>query len=424
MGSPNIIVEGLGKKFSKSFRSAIKYGLTDSVRRLVGLGKNPELRPGEFWALAGVDFSLYPGQALGVMGVNGSGKTTLLRILNGTYSPDKGKVTLRGRVGALIAAGAGFSPMLSGRENVYVSGSLLGLRSAEIRKRFDEIVAFAELEKFIDMPVRNYSSGMAVRLAFSVAVLGTPDILLVDEVLAVGDLSFQKKCYERIYSIKNDGCTILLVSHSPGAIWSVCDRGLVLDNGITNGIVGVEQACRDYEYNNNIQKGRQFTLSESTGKSTKSDEKVLSGSGEAFIVKLEVLNEGLEVISEIEFRQGFILRLHIVVEKKIVDCIFRIAVDSEMYKGIAILDSYEASSKLYTLEPGEYFVDIGVNHQNLRPGLYYFSSALVSKHIGVHLYFEHNLNSVTVKHPVEIFLYADFRAILHLESSYKLLKMI
>jgi lipopolysaccharide transport system ATP-binding protein len=420
MVAPSIIVENLGKKFSKTLRGAVKYGLADSFRRLTGFGKYPNLRSGEFWALDNVSFSLQRGKALGIMGVNGSGKTTLLRILNGTYNPDKGKVTLRGRVGALIAAGAGFSPMLTGRENVYVSGSLIGIPTSEIRKRFDEIVAFAELEDFIDMPVRNYSSGMSVRLGFAVAVLGMPDILLIDEVLAVGDISFQKKCYERIYSIKEKGGTILLVSHSPGAIWSVCDYGLVLNQGSTEGLVEVEQACRDYEHYNNMR--RINNKSGFDDNLSKNYESSRCGTGDAFITQLEVLNEnGSKLASEIEFSQGFILRAYLSVKKPFIDGIIRISIDSEMYKCVTILDSYESSGRLLNLERGEHILDIKLTSQNLRPGTYSFTCALISKYIGVHIYLEHDMARIIIRHPKEIFLYADFRAIMHLKCSYKLI---
>ena len=202
----SVLVENVSKKFGLSLRSALKYGLVDSFRRATGRGKDDKLRRGEFWALKDINLALEPGDALGIMGVNGSGKTTLLRILNGTYTPDKGRVTMRGRIGALIAAGAGFSPMLSGRENVFISGTLLGMTPSEIRNRFDEIVDFSGLGEFIDMPVRNYSSGMSVRLGFAIAVLGSPEILLVDEVLAVGDIAFQKKCAKIVLALRNKEC--------------------------------------------------------------------------------------------------------------------------------------------------------------------------------------------------------------------------
>src|SRR5581483_11585040 len=213
MGERAIRAEGLSKKFGLTLRQSMKYGLHDVARKLLGRRNGDDvLRTGEFWAVDDVNFELRSGDALGIMGVNGSGKTTLLRILNGTYAPDTGRAALRGKIGALIAAGAGFSPLLSGRENIYISGTLLGMSPEEIDGRFDEIVAFSELEDFLDMPVRNYSSGMSVRLGFAIAVVGSPDVLLVDEVLAVGDLNFQKRCYERIQHLEQRGTTIMLVA--------------------------------------------------------------------------------------------------------------------------------------------------------------------------------------------------------------------
>ncbi|GAB7081076.1 ABC transporter ATP-binding protein [Megalodesulfovibrio paquesii] len=421
MAKHPVQVERLGKKFGLSLRSALKYGLTDSLRRLSGRGKDETLRPGEFWALKDVDFTLEPGDALGIMGLNGSGKTTLLRILNGTYTPDEGKATLRGRVGALIAAGAGFSPMLSGRENVYISGALLGMTPAEIRKRFDEIVAFAELDEFIDMPVRNYSSGMGVRLGFAVAVLGSPDVLLVDEVLAVGDLNFQKKCFERIDTLKREGTTILLVSHSPGAIWAVCNKGLTLHHGITQGIVPVEDACREYDHRN-----FQDRLRNSPGQSEESlalpkEYGGLSGgTGDIFITKVQLFDTHGHEVTALGYGQSFTLRLHLRVMNPLSKVIFRVQVDSEIVKAIAIIDSYEAHGVFYDLAAGESFVDIAINAPNLRPGVYSFCPSISQHGVGVHLFYRYNFCSLQVSHPQEQFLYADFRSFMHLTSTFSM----
>jgi lipopolysaccharide transport system ATP-binding protein len=246
-----IRVEGVSKKFGLTLRQSMKYGLRDMSQRLLGRKSTTgDLREGEFWAVNNVSFEVKRGQALGIMGVNGCGKTTLLRILNGVYSPDRGRASLRGRVGAMIAAGAGFAPMLSGRENVYVNGTLLGLSTHEIDNLMDEIVAFSELGHFIDLPVKNYSSGMYVRLGFAIAALSRPDVLLMDEVLAVGDLNFQKKCFDYILKLKRNGTAIILVSHSPGAIWSVCDRGVFMNRGGIEVDGPVEDAIRAYDDQN------------------------------------------------------------------------------------------------------------------------------------------------------------------------------
>lgn len=215
-----ISVDGLSKKFCKDLRTSLRYGMYDLVSEVIGRSTTTELRPKEFWAVRDVNFELRRGECLGLIGKNGAGKTTLLKLLNGLIKPDHGKIEMRGRIGALIALGAGFNPILSGRENIFVNGSVLGLSKAEITARLDEIVDFAELSEFIDMPVQSYSSGMTVRLGFAIATAMDPDVLILDEVLAVGDASFRHKCYHRINAIMKD-CAVILVSHNMSQISAV-----------------------------------------------------------------------------------------------------------------------------------------------------------------------------------------------------------
>ena len=185
----------------------------------------------EFWALSGVSFDVPEGQTFGLIGHNGSGKSTLLKCMARIYQPDRGSIVTRGKVSALLELGAGFHPELSGRENVYLNGSILGMSKRDMDRRFDEIVAFAGLEHFIDTPVKNYSSGMYVRLGFSVAITVEPDILLVDEVLAVGDASFQQRCLEKFAELRTSGRTVVIVSHSLDTVGNMCDRAAWLDHG-------------------------------------------------------------------------------------------------------------------------------------------------------------------------------------------------
>ncbi len=188
-------------------------------------------RTSELVALDAVDLRVEPGESLGVIGRNGAGKSTLLQLLGGVTAPTSGSVEVRGRVAPLISVGVGFHPEMTGRENVHVNGTILGMTKAEVDGKLDRIVAFAELEQFIDTPVKFYSSGMFVRLGFAVAVEARPDVLLVDEVLAVGDFSFALRCFERMNEIRRAGTTIVVVSHNMGAIRGFCDRSLVLDHG-------------------------------------------------------------------------------------------------------------------------------------------------------------------------------------------------
>ncbi|MGH2795023.1 MAG: ABC transporter ATP-binding protein [Actinomycetota bacterium] len=198
------------------------------------------------WAVRHVDLEVEPGDSVGVIGRNGSGKSTMLRMLAGVTAPTEGAVIVHGRVAPLIAVGVGFHPELTGRENVYVNATVLGLRRREIDKLFDSIVDFAEIEAFIDTPVKFYSSGMFVRLGFAVAVATRPDVLLVDEVLAVGDLAFQSKCFERMEEIRNEGTSVLVVSHNLHAVNLLCRRTLVLHNGVVKFLGPSEKAISLY----------------------------------------------------------------------------------------------------------------------------------------------------------------------------------
>lgn len=233
MGSDVVIsVDSVSKKYCKSLKHSMFYGLSDIGRNLCGLrSPSASLRPFEFWAVDNTSFEIKRGESFGLIGPNGSGKTTLLKMLNGIFWPDKGKISINGRVSALIAVGAGFHPMLSGRDNIYINGAILGMNKKEVDREFDSIVDFADIGDFLDTPVKNYSSGMYVRLGFAIAVHCRPEILLVDEVLAVGDRDFQIKCYQKINEIKKQAATIVLVAHNEYTIREYTTRCLYLSDG-------------------------------------------------------------------------------------------------------------------------------------------------------------------------------------------------
>jgi lipopolysaccharide transport system ATP-binding protein len=235
MSRPAIEVSGLGKHYvirHESRHDNLRDTLHHTARKLWrrfrwGTGFATE----DFWALRDVSFSIQPGEVVGIIGRNGAGKSTLLKILSRITEPTEGRVTLRGRVASLLEVGTGFHPDLSGRENIFLNGAILGMSRVEIRAKFDEIVAFAEVEKFIDTPVKHYSSGMYVRLAFAVAAHLAPEILIVDEVLAVGDAAFQKKCLGRMNAVSKSGRTVLFVSHNLEALRAICQTGVLLESG-------------------------------------------------------------------------------------------------------------------------------------------------------------------------------------------------
>src|SRR5438094_1315413 len=242
-----IKAEGLGKKYVIGHQAengryvALRDVLTHNVRSM--WHKTKDLFRGDvpvqgetredIWALRDVGFEIRKGEVVGIIGRNGSGKSTLLKILSRITEPTEGRVRIRGRVASLLEVGTGFHPELTGRENIFLNGAILGMRKVEIRKKFDEIVAFAEVERFLDVPVKRFSSGMHMRLAFAVAAHLEPELLLVDEVLAVGDASFQKKCLGKMDRVtRQEGRTVLFVSHNMAAVSSLCSEALVLQDGL------------------------------------------------------------------------------------------------------------------------------------------------------------------------------------------------
>jgi lipopolysaccharide transport system ATP-binding protein len=269
-------VDGVSKKFCRDLKKSLWYGVKDVASELLPFGKqksgirsqdsdenreatsskfkiqnskfpSPSLRDGEFWAVKDVSFELRRGECIGLIGHNGAGKTTLLKMLNGLIKPDEGTIEMRGRVGALIALGAGFNPILTGRENIYVNGSILGLTKEEIDAKINDIIDFAEIPEFIDSPVQSYSSGMQVRLGFAVATALNPDILIVDEVLAVGDFRFRWKCLQRIKNLRQNGVSIILVSHQAADLMRTCDYGVLLNRGKLEFHGPIQEALHQYE---------------------------------------------------------------------------------------------------------------------------------------------------------------------------------
>jgi lipopolysaccharide transport system ATP-binding protein len=267
---------------------------------------NPLLRIGEkdhgnqdgedLWALKDVSFTVEQGEVLGIIGRNGAGKSTLLKILSRVTAPTSGRIKVKGRIASLLEVGTGFHPDLTGRENIHLNGAILGMSRKEIDRKFDEIVDFAEIEKFIDTPVKRYSSGMYVRLAFAVAAHLEPEILIVDEVLAVGDAEFQKKCLGKMGDVAKDGRTVLFVSHNMASIIRLCNQAIWLNNGQVTKIAAVEDVTHAYLKSNKIGEG--FWIRPTTGPNLNSEVVIIS-------CKVKCSNE---ITAAIDARKSFLLK--------------------------------------------------------------------------------------------------------------------
>jgi lipopolysaccharide transport system ATP-binding protein len=300
MSDTVIRVEGVAKKFCRTVKHTMLYGATDLTNKFLGLNqKTSLLRSGEFWAVDDISFELKKGECLGVAGPNGSGKSTLLKMLNGIFLPDRGKIEIRGRVGALIEVGAGFHPMLTGRENIYINGAILGLSKKEIDRKFDKIVDFAEIGEFINSPVKHYSSGMHVRLGFAVAAHMDPDILLIDEVLAVGDLGFSAKCYNVIGKILNKAA-VIFVSHQMPQVSRICSEICVMNKG------------KSVFQGKDVPKGIEHYYS-----NFEAEKNIITGSGKATIHYLELESNGNKGVDHVNYLDDLAINLQVSIDPSV-----------------------------------------------------------------------------------------------------------
>lgn len=365
MSDVAVKVEGLSKKFCMSLKKSMLYGTYDVARDMIGVPqKNVQLRKSEFWALQDINFELKYGEKAGFLGENGSGKTTLLRLLNGIFPPDKGRITINGRIGALIAVGAGFHPYMTGRENIYLNGTILGMSRKEIDKKLDEIVDFAEIGDFIDAPVATYSSGMTVRLGFSIAIHGDVDIMLVDEILAVGDLAFQLKCLRKLSEFRSQGGTFIIVSHSMQVIRNSCDKAIWLDKGriLTSG--DVYDVCDKYEI-------AQIMKNDAMISAEKEPLNIIHNDDLVRISKVEFYNKQGTVTNTFNIGDFFKVRIFFETKRKIVEPIFSVTmIDRE---GNIIFDCYsdkDESVNTITEINTDGFTDFVVETLNIKPGIY------------------------------------------------------
>lgn len=297
-----IQVDHVSKKYCKFLKDSMVYGVKDIGRNMFGLkSHSDQLRKNEFWSVDDVSFEVKRGETLGLIGANGSGKTTMLKMINGIFWPDKGKISVRGRIGALIAVGAGFHPLLTGRENVYINGAILGMTKQEVDRKFDSIVDFSGIGSFLDSPVKHYSSGMYVRLGFAIAVHSKCDILLIDEVLAVGDINFQAKCINKIKELGREGVTKIFVSHNFDAVQMLCQNALYLSKGKVRNYGKTDQILE--EFKKDVAGGDLVDI-----------DAVRHGTREVEIMKVELLGPNGRV--QPSYRRGDRLQVKILYEAK------------------------------------------------------------------------------------------------------------
>lgn len=369
MAVPVVKVESLSKKFVLTHEAQERYttlrdAITHRVKKLSGRSDKSATTKEEFWALKDVSFEIQQGDRVGIIGRNGAGKSTLLKILSRITDPTAGRISIRGRVASLLEVGTGFHPELSGRENIFLNGAILGMSRAEIRKKFDEIVAFAEVEKFLDTPVKRYSSGMYVRLAFAVAAHLEPEILVVDEVLAVGDAQFQKKCLGKMEDVsKNQGRTVIFVSHQIGTIAQLCDKTMLLKRGTLAAFDSTSKVIDKYLNKENYSESNKY----------KSEKKLLDHHGNLF-EEVYTVNDSNKEAEEFGFSESIS-----------VCCLIKLkSGNSNLKVGVTLqnIHGYYISTSIHEIEKEELankdFITVKVTFPPniIAPNSYYFRVAL------------------------------------------------
>jgi len=347
------------KKVSKKYRIRREVdGGASLLRKLLSLRNRRE----DFWALKDVSFDVQRAEALGIIGHNGAGKSTILKLLSRITTPTKGEIMINGRLSALIEVGSGFHPELTGRENIYLNGSILGMRRREITKKLESIVEFAELRQFIDTPVKRYSSGMYVRLGFSIAAHLDPDILLLDEVLAVGDASFQRKCIQRITELKKNGTTIVFISHDLRAVQQLCDRVILLKNGQIEADGDPAETIDLYQ-------------SSSAQLSGAADGMGQKPSGEAVVTSLTFYDENENECLSFETGKPMKAVLNYRVDKALTDVIFEVQFYSQQGRLQSFFSS-ETLGRTIDLEPGDGSIVFDCSSVGLGPGVYFIDTGI------------------------------------------------
>jgi lipopolysaccharide transport system ATP-binding protein len=388
MSSHKIVsAKNVSKKFCRNLKRSMIYGSTDLVRDLLGMNTNAgDLRADEFWAVRNLSFSIEKGETLGLIGANGSGKSTLLRLMTGIFPPDEGEISVEGKVGALISLGAGFNAQMTGRENIYLNGAILGMNRAEIRKNFDAIVDFAELGEFLDAPVSSYSSGMTVRLGFSIAAHSHADLLIIDEVLSVGDLAFSIKCHRKMSEFRQNGGTTVLVSHNNQLIRNVCKQAIWLEHGNCRMAGNVQDVCSEYEY----------VLTKHIGADKTETHSRLNYDPATRITGVEFLSKDGVEKDVFETGEYFKMRIHVECDREVVDPIFTVTIQN--LESIVVISNY-SNFDGFKFKPmkGKHVVEFEIEKLSLKASKYFVSLTFVEKDLNYHLEWHEKAHVFSVK---------------------------
>jgi lipopolysaccharide transport system ATP-binding protein len=368
MGNYAIKVENLGKKYAigayqgryKSLRDSLSEVAKASIRRIIQ-HNTISVSEREIWALKNVSFEIKHGEVVGIIGRNGAGKSTLLKILARITEPTTGEIRIRGRVGSLLEVGTGFHPELTGRENILLNGAILGMRRNEIQRKFDEIVDFAEIEKFIDTPAKHYSSGMYMRLAFAVAAHLEPEVLLIDEVLAVGDLEFQKKCLGKMGEVAKQGRTVLFVSHNMGAVNSLCEKGIYLEQGKIEFIGEISTTIEQYLHRTKLAR----TYISAGNNENKKTIRLLS---------LSIEDENEEILHSHPYDEDFYVKAQLSIIKDVKNVYLALHIHDDNSETIIFSRDFDLDeNKLHERKAGIYNYRIHIPGKLLVPGSYSIS---------------------------------------------------
>ena len=365
-----IKVENLHKKFCRNLKRSMFYGTLDVARDMLGIERNRSiLRKDEFFALENVSFELKRGEVLGIVGVNGSGKSTLLRLLNGIYPPDEGTITVKGRIGALIAVGAGFHPHMTGRENIYLNGTILGMTKHEIDEKLESIISFSEIGDFLEAPVSTYSSGMTVRLGFAIAIHCNPDILLIDEILSVGDLSFRNKSLRKMSEFRGKSNGIIFISHNLEQVRMLCDRVIILDNKKIVYDGPTHKGCVRYE--EMTRRTRLNSLKQEGWVEDKKMKNRISSGEEMDILDFGVLNRENKKIDEIGLKDGLNISCEFITKKDIEELYFSVGVlDDKRNNCIWVVSNDNNKSSFKNIKSGKHKLVVYIPEHHLAPGVY------------------------------------------------------